>query len=48
MPRLVVGDDSIALSNVRLILPTEATDTAGDGTTTDSETTDPTGDTAGA
>ncbi len=48
VPRLVIGDDSIALSNVRLILPTEATDTAGDGTTTDSETTDPTGDTAGA
>lgn len=48
VPRLVIGDESIALNNVRLILPTESTDTTGDGTTTDTETTDPTGDSAGA
>ena len=48
VPRLVIGDDSIALSNVRLILPTEATDTTGDGETTDTGAIDPAGDTSGA
>ena len=47
-PRLVIGEDSIALSNVRLILPPEASDTTGDGTTTDTGTTDPTSNSAGA
>lgn len=47
-PRLVIGDESIALSNVRLILPPEAADTTGDGTTTDTSAIDPTTDTAGA
>ncbi|MGC3966691.1 MAG: flagellar hook capping FlgD N-terminal domain-containing protein [Pirellulales bacterium] len=42
-PRLIVGKDSIALNNVRLILPPEEADGAGTDTTTGDDTTGDTG-----